>query len=225
MLSVTPIHGAGQSGRRWGARRLLRHRDRHPTSRREAAGAFSPRWASCGVPGLRCRASFRLRGARWFRRRCRELPFEGGSELSPDPGGDVVAGALIGVLAQARPPLLRRLAPVLPAPAVDRDHLLGRFLERGHALGAAPGGQRVAAGAGELAVGERQLARFGQRDEGVAAEAEPAGALRGSGPAAGPQIFASVSARGQVFRLGTTGSRPPRNRGRTRRPRRSRAGA
>ena len=78
------------------------------------------------------------------------------------------------VLLQRRPPLLRRRLPVLPGPAVDRDHLLGRLGEGGHAGRGAFVPQRVAARAGELAVGERPLAGFGQRDEREAAEAEHA---------------------------------------------------
>ena len=46
--------------------------------------------------------------------------------------------------------------------------------EGGHAGRAGSGPERVAARAGELAVGERPLAGLGQRDEGEAAEAEHA---------------------------------------------------
>jgi len=40
----------------------------------------------------------------------------------------------------------------------------------------APAGQRVAAGAGELAIGERLLARFPERDEREAAQSDLAAA-------------------------------------------------
>ena len=52
------------------------------------------------------------------------------------------------------------------------DHAPSGFGERGYAQGAALLGQRVAARAGELTVGQRLLAGLGQRDQGEATEPE-----------------------------------------------------
>ena len=85
------------------------------------------------------------------------------------------ADAGVGVIAQAPEPLLFRPLRVPPDFAVDRDHLLDRLREGRHAICPPPLGQRVAAGARDLAVGQRELPRIGQRYERVAAEAECAG--------------------------------------------------
>ena len=69
----------------------------------------------------------------------------------------------------------------MPVPRHDRaappgplllDHAPGGLGERGDAHGAPLLGHRVAARAGELAVGQRLLPRLGQRDQGHAAEPE-----------------------------------------------------
>ena len=65
---------------------------------------------------------------------------------------------------------------VAPAGPLLLHHGASGFGEGGHALGAAPLGQRVAARAGELAIGERLLAGFGERDQAGAAETEFAAA-------------------------------------------------
>ena len=69
------------------------------------------------------------------------------------------------------------------------DHGDGGLGEGGHALEAALVGERVAAGACELAVGEGQLAGLGERDELDAAESElvfPAADDEALDPASGP---------------------------------------
>ena len=58
---------------------------------------------------------------------------------------------------------------------MDRDHRLGRLGKRRHAPCPGSVSLRVPAGAGKFAVGQRQLPRFRQRHELVAAEAERAG--------------------------------------------------
>ena len=65
-----------------------------------------------------------------------------------------------------------RVAPAIAFLIEDRG---GGLLEGGHGTGATTGGERVAAGTGELAVRERRLARLGERDEREAAEPERAG--------------------------------------------------
>ena len=65
---------------------------------------------------------------------------------------------------------------VAPAGPLLLHHGASGFGEGGHALGAAPLGQRVAARAGELAIGERLLAGLGERDQAGAAETEFAAA-------------------------------------------------
>ena len=83
--------------------------------------------------------------------------------------------------AQARHPFLRvpRVAPtrilVLPDP-------LGGFGEGEYAVGAAFLGNRVAARAGDLPVGERRFARFPQRNERESAEPHVAAAAADDDP-------------------------------------------
>ena len=62
--------------------------------------------------------------------------------------------------------------PTSPPGPLLLDHTSSGFGERGYATGAPLLGQRVAARAGELAVGQRLLAGLGQRDQGDAPESE-----------------------------------------------------
>ena len=64
----------------------------------------------------------------------------------------------------------------LPQPADGLHPVKGGVGEGGQALDAAPFGQRIAARAGELAIGERLIGRFGERDERGGAESEFAAA-------------------------------------------------
>ena len=72
---------------------------------------------------------------------------------------------------KAPPPSLR-VPPAAPAAALLFEHALGGGGEGGNALDAALVGQGVAAGPRQLAVGEGQLAGFGERDERDGAESE-----------------------------------------------------
>ena len=87
----------------------------------------------------------------------------------------LVTDAGVCVIAQAPPPLPAHLLGVLPDLAVDRDHSLCRVLESRHAACPASVGYRIPARTRDLAVGQRQRARFGQRHKPVASEAECAG--------------------------------------------------
>ena len=82
-----------------------------------------------------------------------------------------VADARDGVPLQAAQPVLRLLRTA-PARPLLLDYGGCGPGEGGHAPGAAPLGERVAARAAELAVGEGLLAGLGQRDQGDAAESE-----------------------------------------------------
>ena len=65
-----------------------------------------------------------------------------------------------------------RVPPAAPSALLLLDDAPGRFGKGGNALDAPPLGQRVPAGPGQLAVGEGQLAGFGERDEPDGAESE-----------------------------------------------------
>ena len=68
------------------------------------------------------------------------------------------------------------MPPAAPAAALLLEDALGGLGEGGHAVGAALLCEGVAPGAGELAVGQGQLARLGERDERGGAESELAAA-------------------------------------------------
>ena len=76
--------------------------------------------------------------------------------------------------AQTARPFLGVLG-VAPAKPLLRQHHGGSLFERGEALGMTLLGQRIPARPRSLAVGERRLARLGQRHQRVAAEPEHAG--------------------------------------------------
>ena len=81
-----------------------------------------------------------------------------------------------GVVAQGRAPLTLVLA-ALPVLGMDGDHRLARLREGRRALHAPPGVAPLGDCAGVV---ERPLARHGERDDGIAAEADA------GGPAVGP---------------------------------------
>jgi hypothetical protein len=62
--------------------------------------------------------------------------------------------------------------PAAPAAAILFEHPLGRLGEGGNAVSTPLLGEGIAAGAGQLAIGERQLASLGERDESSGAEPE-----------------------------------------------------
>ena len=70
------------------------------------------------------------------------------------------------------PPPVLRVPPAAPAPALLFEHALGGLGEGRNALGAAVLGERIAAGAGQLAVSKGELAGLGEGDEPGGAEPE-----------------------------------------------------
>ena len=88
-----------------------------------------------------------------------------------DLGDRPAADAREDVPLHAPLPILR-VPPAAPAAALLFEHAPRGLGEGRNTLGAAPVGQRVAAGAGELAVGERQLAGLGEGNERGDAESE-----------------------------------------------------
>ena len=88
-----------------------------------------------------------------------------------DVGDELVADERERVRPKAPRPVrsVFRIAPPAALLLQDRG---GGLLEGGHAVVSALGCQRVAARAGQPAVGERLLARFGQRHQRIAAETE-----------------------------------------------------
>ena len=92
-----------------------------------------------------------------------------------DPVDALPAKLRAGVLAQRRLPAVRVSAAGLPRRTVDGEHGGDGLVEGGNAGGAARGRARVAARAGDSAVGEGAFAGLGQGHEGEAPEAERAG--------------------------------------------------
>ena len=88
-----------------------------------------------------------------------------------DLGDGPAADAREDVAFEAPPPVLR-MPPTAPAAAILFENAPGGLGEGGDALGAALLGERVAPGPCQLAVGEGQLAGFGERDERGGAEPE-----------------------------------------------------
>ena len=76
-----------------------------------------------------------------------------------------------GVPLKATPPVLR-VPPAAPAALLLFGHAPSGVGEGGNTLDPTLFGQRVSAGSGELAVGERQFAGIGDRDEPGGAESE-----------------------------------------------------
>ena len=76
---------------------------------------------------------------------------------------------------EAPPPVLR-VPPAAPTSALLFEHAPGGFGEGGNTLDAGLGGQWVAPGPRQLAVGEGHFAGFGERDERGGTESEFAAA-------------------------------------------------
>ena len=70
---------------------------------------------------------------------------------------------------------LRGVLGVAPAGAVQRQDLRGSLLEGRHSPCVAALGEGITAGPGELAVAQGYVPRFGQRDDGAAADPERPG--------------------------------------------------
>ena len=110
------------------------------------------------------------------------------------PGAD----AREGVALKAVPPRPDLLG-VLPAALLLLDDAAGGFGKRGNALDTPLVGQRVAALAGELAVGDGLLAGLGERDESDRAESEFAA------PAADDEALGPASRAGRLIHLAAGG--------------------
>ena len=136
----------------------------------------------------------------------------GAKDLKEVGGGDVgnerVADEREGIRLKARRPVLGVLR-IAPRATLLFQDLGGGLLEGGRAPAAALLGQRVAARAGQPAVGERLLAGFGEGHPGVAAETEHAHL------AANDELLHPSGARPTGRRAGRARSRP-----RSARPRR-----
>ena len=125
------------------------HRDR-PLQHRPDALAHSPSGLRLHVPDRR-----------------EDLQHVGAVDLRDRP----VPDGREGVALKAPQPVVR-VPPAAPSALLLLDDAPGRFGKGGNALDAPPLGQRVPAGPGQLAVGEGQLAGFGERDEPDGAESE-----------------------------------------------------
>ena len=133
-----------------------------------------------------------------------------------DLGHGPVADAWEGVAFHAPPPVLR-VPPAAPAAALLFEHALGGLGEGGNALRAAFLGEKIAPGPRQHAVGEGQLAGFGERRQSRRHPVPRRRTARGLGSSRGRWPARSGHRPGAGAPAGTGGSR--RGRGRAERAR------